>query len=172
MCFKSTCRERLSERGSKKNSRQFRNRGREHMRLSAVLLARVIGFVEMNDLNPRGKVRLPVVASMIVDRFGFAKYPQKPEEFDEMKGVEFVEGSFESVGIDKLTIWFNGVGIDVRSSTDDAKAILTNSLEWLRKEAGLAYSPDMIKRWASLSRVTFNSDVNFDLINPAVAKLA
>ena len=69
------------------------------MRLSAVLLARVIGFLEMNDLNPRGKVRLPAVASMLVDRFGFAKYPQKPEEFDETKGVEFVEGSPMVLGL-------------------------------------------------------------------------
>ena len=142
------------------------------MRLSAVLLARVIAFVEMNDLNPRGKVRLPVVASMIVERFGFAKYPQKPEEFDESKGVEFVEGNFDGIGIDKLTIWFNGVGIDVRSSTDDAKAILVKAFDWLKKEVGLSYSPEMIKRWAYLTQVTFYTDVDFDTVHPAFANLA
>jgi hypothetical protein len=141
------------------------------MRLSAVLLARVIGFVEMNDLNPRGKVRLPIVAELIKDRFGFAKFPQKVEEFDEQKGVEFIEGSFEDIGVDKLTIWFNGVGIDVRSSTEDARKILEKSLEWLKKDAGLTYSPEMIKRWAYVSQITFTSEVNFDLVNPAVTKL-
>src|SRR5438309_1740683 len=112
-------------------------RSEETMRLSAVLLARVIGFVEMNDLNPRGKVRLPIVASMLVERFGFVKYPQKPEEFDETKGVQFIEGNFDGIGIDKLTIWFNGVGIDVRSSTDEARAVLEKSFEWLKKDVGL-----------------------------------
>jgi hypothetical protein len=142
------------------------------MKLSAVLLARVIAFLEMNDVNPRGKVRLPVVAEMIRERFGFAKYPQKPEEFDETKGVEFTEGSFNDIGIDKLTIWFNGVGIDVRSSTDDARKVLLQSFEWLRDEVGLTYQPEMIKRWAYLSQLTFYSDVNLDGINPAVANLA
>jgi hypothetical protein len=142
------------------------------MQLSAVLMARVIAFLEMNDVNPRGKVRLPVVAEMIRERFGFAKYPQKPEEFDEMKGVEFLEGSIGDIGIDKLTIWFNGVGIDVRSSTDDAKKVLMQSFEWLRDEVGLTYQPEMIKRWAYLSQLTFYSDVNLDAMHPAVANLA
>jgi hypothetical protein len=141
------------------------------MRLSAVLLARAIAFVEMNDLNPRGGLRLPGVASMIVDRFGFAKYPQKPEEFDEIKGVEFIEGSFEETGIDKLTIWHNGVGVDVRSSTDEARAIIETSLEWLKNEAGLTYSPDMIKRWAYLSQLTFYTDADLDGLHPAIRNM-
>jgi len=142
------------------------------MRLSAVLLARVIGFVEMNGLNPRGKIRLPVVAEMIVNRFGFAKFPQKAEDFDETKGVEFTEGNFEDIGVDKLTIWFNGVGIDVRSSTDDAKVILDKSFEWLKSEVGLNYTPDMVKRWAYLSQVTFYSDADFNIIHPALRNVS
>jgi hypothetical protein len=142
------------------------------MQLSAVLLARVIAFLEMNDVNPRGKVRLPVVAEMIRERFGFAKYPQKPEEFDETKGVEFIEGNIDGIGIDKLTIWFNGVGIDLRSSTDDAKMVLLRSFDWLRDEVGLTYRPEMIKRWAYLSQITFYSDANFDALHPAVTNLA
>jgi hypothetical protein len=141
------------------------------MQLSAVLLARVIAFAEMNDLNPRGKVRLPMVASMIVERFGFAKYPQKPEEFDESKGVEFGDGSFDGIGVDKLTIWFNGVGIDVRSSTDEARDLLEKSFQWLKNEVGLNYKPEMIKRWAYLSQLTFYSDVDFDAVHPAFANL-
>ncbi|HZQ19606.1 MAG TPA: hypothetical protein VFA90_12860 [Terriglobales bacterium] len=142
------------------------------MRLSAVLLARVIAFVEMNDLNPRGKIRLPVVAEMIVSRFGFAKYPQTAAEFDETKGVEFLEGSFDDIGVDKLTIWFNGVGLDVRSSTDDAKSILEKSFEWLKKEVGLNYAPDMVKRWAYLNQITFYSDADFNAVHPALRNVS
>lgn len=134
-------------------------------------MARVIAFVEMNDLNPKGKIRLPVVASMISERYGFAKSPAKPEDFDEVKGVEFEEGAFEDIGIDKLTIWSNGVGIDVRSSTDDARAILEKALEWLRKEVGLNYDAGTIKRWAYLSQVTFFSNADFDNLHPALMNL-
>lgn len=142
------------------------------MRLSAVLLARVIAFVEMNDLNPRGKLRWPTVVPLIVDHFGFMKFPQKPEEFDEQKGVEFLEGSINDVGIDKLTVWFNGIGVDVRSSTDDAKKTLEDSFEWLKKDAGLSYSPEMIKRWAYLSQITFYSDFELNTVHPAIANLS
>jgi hypothetical protein len=141
------------------------------MQLSAVLLARVIGFVEMNDLNPRGSVRLPVVASMLAEKYRFLKCPEKPEDFDEAKGVEFTEGVFEGIGIDKLTIWHNGIGIDLRSSTDDAKKILLESLEWLKADAGITFEPKMIKQWAYLSHITFYSDADFGSIHPALKKL-
>src|SRR5438876_2354241 len=118
------------------------------MQLSAILLARVIGFIELNDLNPRGRVNYPMVVPLLIDRFKFAKYPQKAEDFDEQKGIDFSDGHSGEVSLDKLTIWHNGVGLDVRSSTDDARGILDATLNWLKKEAGLTYSAGMIKRWA------------------------
>jgi hypothetical protein len=143
------------------------------MKLSAVLLARVVGLVEVADLNPRGKVRYPALTDMLIKHFDFKKFPQKPEEFDETKGIEFVEGlSPSGLGIDKLTVWHNGIGLDVRSSTTDAKKIIEESLSWLKQEAGLSYAPGMIKRWAYLSQLTVYSDANFERLNTAVSALS
>jgi hypothetical protein len=143
------------------------------VQLSAVQLARIIAFVETSDLNPRGRIFFPAILPLIVNRFNFQKYPNKFEDFDEQKGVDFIGGydANAKTAVDKLTIWNNGIGLDVRSSTSEARAILEGALEWLKKEIGLVYEPTMIKRWAYLSGITFFSDVDFDGINPAVSRL-
>ena len=142
------------------------------MELSAVLLARVIGFVETNDLNPRGKLSFPMLVPLIVNKFNFQKYPQEAKDFDEQKGVEFIEGHTGDTSIDKLVVWYNGIQLDVRSSTDEARKIIDSTLSWLKKEAGLNYSPSMIKRWAYLSQVTFYSEVDLDSAHAAIARLS
>lgn len=142
------------------------------MQLSAVLLARAIGFVETSDLNPRGRVFFPAIVPLIVERFSFQKYPSKPDDFDESKGVNFEAGYAFETSIDKLTVWANGIGVDVRSSTADAKKLLEQTLVWLKEETGLRYESGMLKRWAFLSQITFYSRANFNAINPAISRLA
>ena len=63
------------------------------MQLKAVLIARVLGFVELATLNPQGRIFFPNIVSGIVGRFNFQKYPTTHEEFDESKGIEFMMGS-------------------------------------------------------------------------------
>jgi hypothetical protein len=142
------------------------------MQLSAILLARVIAFIDVNDINPRGAAYFPNLVPLLVKRFNFQKFPEKLEDFDEQKGVEFVSGYTGQTTIDKLTVWNNGIGLDVRSSTDDAQQIIVSTLSWLKEVAGLAFKPEMITRWAFLSQCTFHSDVNLDGVNPAIANLA
>jgi len=108
---------------------------------------------------------------MLAKRFGFLKYPQTLADFDEQKGVEFAEGYIDGTSVDKIVVYANGIQVDTRSSTDDSKRILNETLIWLGQEAGLIYSQDMIRRWASLSQIAFYSDANFDNISPAVEKL-
>ncbi len=59
------------------------------MQLASVSLARYYGLVQIEDLNLGGTVYLPEVCAALVQRYGFLKYPNKPEEFDEGKGIEF-----------------------------------------------------------------------------------
>lgn len=108
---------------------------------------------------------------MLVERFGFLKYPTSVNDFDETKGVEFVEGHFEGTTVDKIIVWSNGIQVDTRASTQVSQEILHSTLLWLKEEAGLTYESGMIKRWAHLSDVAFHSDVNFDAIHPALIKL-
>jgi hypothetical protein len=129
------------------------------MQLSAVVLARVFAFVETFDLAPRGGVYYPDLVEALVRRYRFQKFPQKIEEFDEGKGIEFLEGKDGEKVIERLVIWSTGLLLETRSSTDDSKDILERALSWGEKEFGLAYRPGMIKRWAYVSNVTFHSDL-------------
>jgi len=142
------------------------------MKISAVILARVLGFVETFDLSPRGQVYFPEIVSKIVERYNFQKFPQTPEEFDESKGIESHEGRTGNKVIQKFVIWSSLLVIETRSSTADSKQILEDMLLWGAANLGLDYNPGMIKRFGYVSDLTFYSDVPILSGNPALAKLA
>jgi hypothetical protein len=141
------------------------------MQVSAILLARAVALIDTFDLNPRGRVPVSAIAEALVRRFEFATFPKSAAEFDESKGVKFASGFVDGTVIDELTVWNNGLVLDTRASTATTKHILESSLFSLSQELGLAYEPRMIKGWGYLSRLTFYSNANFDLIHPAVKKL-
>jgi hypothetical protein len=141
------------------------------MQLGAILLARVIGFIDTNDLNPTGKAFFPALVPLLVERYGFQTYPKTPQEFDEEKGVAFQMGHTGQTTLDKIQIWTNGISVDVRSSTKEAADILESALLWLSEVGGLKYEKGQIKRWGYLSNLTFYSDIDFQKVNPAVIKL-
>jgi hypothetical protein len=142
------------------------------VKLSAVVLARVLGFVETYDLNPRGQVYFPDIVAKLVERYSFQKFPQKIEEFDETKGVEFIDGKIGNQTIEKFVIWTSLLVLETRSSTTDSKQILEDMLLWGAANAGLNYKPGMIKRFGYVSDLTFHSDVPILGVNPALTKLA
>src|ERR1700733_30314 len=128
------------------------------MQLSAVLLARILGFVELASLNPEGHVFFPSVVPKIVERFNFQKYPTKLEEFDESKGVEFLAGHWNGINVPKMVIYFNGFLVDTQSSTDDSERVLLESLSWANDEFGLSFAPNMIYRKRHLSNLIFQTN--------------
>jgi len=143
------------------------------MQLSAVLLARVLLFVESFDLNPRGKAYYPDIVQGIVGKCGFYKFPQKLEDFDETKGVEFVGGRWGDVTIETMKIFSNGLMLDTRVSTSESERVLREALSWAAAEFGLAYDPRMISRRGYVSNLTFYSDVQIlGKSDSPVAKLA
>jgi hypothetical protein len=129
------------------------------MKLSAVLLARVLGFVETFDLNPKGKSFFPDLVQEAVKRYRFQKFPQAIEDFDETKGVVFAEGRSGDDTIQKLTIFNSLLVLETRSNTDNSKKILEEMLAWGKEKFDLNYQPGMIKRFAYVSDVSFYSDV-------------
>lgn len=128
------------------------------MQLQAVITARLLGFVELATLNPEGKVFFPNIVSAIVERFSFQKYPTTPEQFDESKGIEFLDGQWDGVNVSKLTIYNNGFLVDTQSSTDDSERILIESLDWAKKQLGITFEPKMIYRRRYLSDLVFSTD--------------
>lgn len=142
------------------------------MEVSAVLLARSIGFVDINDLNPTGKIFFPYLVPLLAERYSFQTVPSKPEDFDESKGVSFTNGYFQGQSIDNLTVYNDGIKIDLRSSTEEGQNTIKEMLGWLSGEVGIKFSPRMLNRWAFVSQITFHSELNLDLLNPALTKLS
>lgn len=141
------------------------------MQLASVLLARVLGYVEVADLNPQGRFLYPELVKAIREKFEFLKFPQKPEDFDESKGVEFGTGHWGDIAVDTFRIYTNGFMLDTRASTDESERILREGLDWAASTFGLNYSPKMITRTGYLNQIAFYSDAPL-LSNSPASKLA
>ncbi|MFY9560750.1 MAG: hypothetical protein WAQ52_10995 [Terriglobales bacterium] len=141
------------------------------MRLAAIVLARVLGYVETAELNPGGSAFFPELIQKIVERFEFQKYPQTFEETNEDKGVEFIEGRWNGVTVDKFTIFRGALIVDTSASTADSERILDEALTWATTECGINYKPGMIRRKQYVSDLTFYSDIGLLAAHPALLKL-
>src|SRR5260370_28525684 len=104
------------------------------MQISAVIAARFFAFIETYDLNPRGRAYFPEIVAALVEPYGFSKFPQKPEEFDESKGVVFQEGRAGDVTIREAQISDHAIYVDSASSTQDSEKIFHESLTWLSND--------------------------------------
>jgi hypothetical protein len=142
------------------------------MKRSAVVLARCLAFVETYDLSPDGRVFFPDLVKALVSRYEFQKFPKDFSEFDETKGIDFLEGRLGSEVIWRLTIYNNGIMIDTRSNTSISKEIIEEALSWAKETFGLRYDPSMIKRFGYVSQLTFYSDVILDRLSPALRRLS
>lgn len=128
------------------------------MRLNAVVKARLLAFVEIASLNPKGRVFFPNIVASIVSRFNFQTFPAKPEDFDETKGISFSRGNLDGINVPQLTIFNNGFLIDTEVGTAESEHILMSTLEWAKEEIGITFSPEMIYRRRYLSDLLFHTD--------------
>lgn len=129
------------------------------MQVAAVVKARTLGFIDLDELNKRGSVRLADVVPALVERYGFLAYPQKFEDFDlEDKGATFSSGRMGDVVIDSAKIYSGLIYVETLSSTEDSRKAILDILDWGAKELNLTYVDGMIRRWAYVSQVTFLTD--------------
>jgi hypothetical protein len=142
------------------------------LQLSAVILARTLGYVETLDLSPRGRVFFADIAQAIVQRYKFQKFPKTFEDLDESKGIEFLEGKSGNKVIQKFAIWNTLLVVETRSNTSESKQILEEMLAWGAEEFGLTYHAGLIKRFAYVSDLSFYSDVPLLSVCPALTNLA
>ena len=141
------------------------------MQLTSVLLARVYALFQTEDLNPKGTVFYPDVVKLLVERYEFNKYPTKEEELDESKGIEFHTGRSGTTVIEKVVILNSGIYVDTLASTDASEEILLDAMAWATKEFGLMFKPEMLKRRAYISNITFHSDAPLLDFHPTFAKV-
>lgn len=127
------------------------------MRISAINLARTLAFIEIADLDPRGKVFAPDLFQAMAERYKFQRLPKREER--EKEGFIFEEGKIGTKVITKLTIYDALIVLETRSNTSDSKQLIEELLLWGAAKFGINYNPGSIKRFGYVSDVTFFSDV-------------
>jgi hypothetical protein len=142
------------------------------LKLSAIIQARALAFVELYDLDPRGRTFFPDTIKQIQQRYGFLQVP-KIGDAEEQKGIELKTGKSGNKVIDVLKIFPNLFVLETHSNTTDSKQILEGMFEWGKQELGLTYEPSMILHWGYVSILSFYSESNIvALANNPAAKLA
>ena len=130
------------------------------MKLSAVILARVLAFADTNDLDFKGSVFYPHFIAKLVERYQFQKFPTSFAEVDEGKGIVFEEGLAGDIVIQKFTIFGHLLAIETRSNTRHSQAALQDIASWGTATFGLKPLHEVVRQWAFVSDLTFTSDVD------------
>jgi hypothetical protein len=139
------------------------------MELISIVLARVIGILELEALDPFGKASSLDAILGIGGRLSFHKMPQRFSEIDFQKGVELEAGKLDDINIDKLTLYPNGIVIDTKSSTDDAEMVLVKLLDLAKELFGAQIVPS---RKNIVSQIMFRSKMNMAKLNPVLQRIA
>jgi hypothetical protein len=130
--------------------------------IETVVSAKTLWFLEMRNLNPRGRNLYKIIVPKLQQWYGFTA----PEEFDEKKGVRFGAGEFSPsergedwTGIE-LTIFNDGFVAMSTTSTDDTDTFLQQVGARLAKENLITFRPEMVKRKIYASEVIARSEKN------------
>jgi hypothetical protein len=141
------------------------------MEIASVLLARFYGLFEIVELNRSGTVYYPEVVAGLVERYGFMKYPTKPEDFDENKGIEFIGGRSGKRVIEKLVILSSGIYLDTGIDTAASEDIWFELMEWAVGTLGVSFTPEIVTRRAYVSSLVFRTDVPMLALHPMCAEI-
>lgn len=128
------------------------------MRVTAILKARAVALIHVDELNLLGKVRFSDIVSPLVEKYGFLTYPTKPEDFDPEKGIKFHQGKSGDKVIALLDIYPGLITLETLSSTTDSRNVLEDILKWGSEKLGLTYKAGMIRHWGYISQISFSSD--------------
>lgn len=134
------------------------------MKVQAVLIARTLAFIDIQRLDPKGRIFFPELIKAITTEYSFQKPPEKPE-MDEKKGLEFRIGRTGDQTIDALKIFDGLVAVETHSNTTESAKIIQAVLLWASKKFGLAYEAGMIRHWGFVNDLVFQTD--FPLLDAA-----
>lgn len=142
------------------------------MKISSIVLSRVLAFIDTIDLSPVGGVDARGFVRETAEQFHFQKYPQTLDEFDTQKGMEFVSGRLGKKTISKFVIWNNILVVESRFTTTETQEMLQEMLLWGTEKFKLTYSPEMIQHYAYVSDLSFYSDAPLLSIDPLLRRIA
>jgi hypothetical protein len=128
------------------------------MKLSAIVIARALAFIDFNEVLSGGNIYLPDVSKILALEFGFQKVPTKPEEFNMGDGVEFKLGRNKTVVIERLVIFYGLVLLETKATTEISQKMLLEVFRTVFDKMNISFSEELIKRWAFISFLTFHTD--------------
>jgi hypothetical protein len=142
------------------------------MKLAAIHVSKVSALLDAVDLIPQGKVFFPDLVNGIAAHCEFRKFPQEVGKETPTAGIVFEMGRWKDQPITKLTLFRDGVVLETGSSTEDTESTLQEMLFWARKEIGIQFEPEMIKRKVFYSQVAVYFDVWLDSLHPVLGEAA
>jgi hypothetical protein len=144
------------------------------MELLAVRTARLIAFLNAEELNPEGRPIAHDFFNAFTERYNFLKRPMTADEIldSQDKGITFETGKLGDVGIDKVTLFNWGVVVETSASTDASENVLQDILSWGAKTFGLSNRPTLITQRGYVSELVFSSNMRLPSLNPSVTALA
>ena len=139
------------------------------MKLVAVETARVIGFLEVDGFDPRGRMSLLEGIKILTDRYGFVAAPKTLAELDLHKGIHFGHGRLGDIRIDKLGLYNNGLLVETHSSTTDSKIVIEDFITHVHQALD---SEVAVHRWMTVSNIIFTSELDLTKLHGALSLVA
>lgn len=143
------------------------------MELLAVRTARLIAYLNAEELNPSGRPIAHDFFNAFVERYRFIKRPTTADEIldTQNKGISFEQGKLDDVGINKVVLFDWGVVVETSTSTDASETILHDMLNWGAESFGLSNRPSLITRRNYVSELVFSSEMLLPIISPKLRTL-
>lgn len=141
------------------------------MEILGVSTARLLAFLNADEINPAGLSIAHDFSKAFVERYHFLTFPQGTQDMDESKGITFENGKWDKYGISKFVLFSWGIVIDTNSSTEVSESVLQDMLTWGVEKFGLSNRPDLVTRRGYLSEIVFTSDLSLAAINPKIQAL-
>jgi len=143
------------------------------MELLAVRTARLVAYLNAEELNPSGRPLAHDFMKAFVDRYGFVKQPTTADEIldTQNKGLIFELGKLNDVGVAKVILFDWGIVVETNTSTEASELVLQDMLKWGAETFGLSKRPNLITRRNYVSELVFSSEMSLPAISPKLGSL-
>src|SRR5438552_10299747 len=107
------------------------------MEITAVNLARVWVFFPAGGQLTIGRVPFQQATKFLVDRYRFAKTPEKLEDWQSNDGAAFFFGQRDGIIVTRLVIYAGGFLVETHTNTDDCLRIVDDLMSAATAQFGV-----------------------------------
>lgn len=143
------------------------------MELLAVRTARLVAYLNAEELNPSGRPLAHDFMKAFVERYSFVKQPTTADEIldTQDKGLIFELGKWNDVGVTKVVLFDWGIVVETNTSTEASESVLQDMLKWGAETFGLSNRSSLITRRNYVSELVFSSEMSLPTITPKLGSL-